>query len=139
VYPVHLNPNVREPVFELLSGIENVFLLEPLGYLDFVALLDRAKFVLTDSGGIQEEAPSLNKPVLLMRSTTERPEGVAMGIATLVGTEVDQIVNGARKLLLNDGRSSESGVMANPFGDGKASQRILEVISSKFLTESKTA
>jgi UDP-N-acetylglucosamine 2-epimerase (non-hydrolysing) len=137
VYPVHLNPNVRGPVFELLSGIENVFLLEPLGYLDFVALLDRSKFVLTDSGGIQEEAPSLNKPVLLMRSTTERPEGVAMGIATLVGTEVDQIVNAAGKLLSNDDRSSESRVMANPFGDGKACQRILEVISSKLMTESK--
>ena len=114
-------------------------MLEPLGYLDFVALLDRAKFVLTDSGGIQEEAPSLNKPVLLMRTTTERPEAVAMGTATLVGTEVDQIVNGARKLLSNDDRSKESGVMANPFGDGKASQRILEVISSKLLADPETS
>ncbi len=139
VYPVHLNPNVREPVFELLSGIKNVFLLEPLGYLDFVALLDRAKFVLTDSGGIQEEAPSLNKPVLLMRTTTERPEAVATGTATLVGTEVDQIVNGARKLLSYDDRSKESGVLANPFGDGKASRRILEVISSKLLAEPETS
>lgn len=129
VYPVHLNPRVREPVFRLLSGIDNVFLLEPLSYLSFVALLDRSKFVLTDSGGIQEEAPTLNKPVLVMRNTTERPEGVEAGTAKLVGTEVEQIVNEARILFAN-GASSTSTEQANPFGDGYASRRIVQIIAS---------
>jgi UDP-N-acetylglucosamine 2-epimerase (non-hydrolysing) len=128
VYPVHLNPSVREPVFKLLSGIDNVFLLEPLSYLSFVSLLDRSQFVLTDSGGIQEEAPTLNKPVLVMRNTTERPEGVEAGTAKLVGTEVEQIVNAARTLFANSG-SAASTVQPNPFGDGYASQRIIQIIA----------
>jgi UDP-N-acetylglucosamine 2-epimerase (non-hydrolysing) len=129
VYPVHLNPSVREPVFRLLSGIDNVFLLEPLSYLSFVSLLDRSKFVLTDSGGIQEEAPTLNKPVLVMRNTTERPEGVEAGTAKLVGTEVEHIVTEARKLLAN-GDSTGSTPQVNPFGDGYASQRIVQIIAT---------
>jgi UDP-N-acetylglucosamine 2-epimerase (non-hydrolysing) len=131
VYPVHLNPNVREPVFRLLSGIENVFLLEPLSYLNFVALLNRSKFILTDSGGIQEEAPTLRKTVLVMRNTTERPEAVEAGTAKLIGTEVDQIVNEARNLLSKGDDSGASVFPSNPFGDGMASQRILQIIANK--------
>jgi UDP-N-acetylglucosamine 2-epimerase (non-hydrolysing) len=130
VYPVHLNPNVREPVFRMLSGLNNVFLLEPLSYVDFVALLDRCKFILSDSGGIQEEAPSLGKQVLVMRNTTERPEAVEAGTALLVGTDVDKIVREAERLLSDD-PSPASSLKNNPFGDGKASHRILEIIANK--------
>ncbi len=134
VYPVHLNPNVRKPVFELLSNIKNVLLVEPLPYLEFVALMDRAKFILTDSGGIQEEAPSAGKPVLVMRDATERPEAVDSGTAMLVGTDVQKIMTEARRLFAG----SFETLTTNPFGDGKASQRILEVISRKLLRESET-
>jgi UDP-N-acetylglucosamine 2-epimerase (non-hydrolysing) len=133
VYPVHLNPNVRKPVFELLSNIKNVLLLEPLPYPEFVALMDRAKFILTDSGGIQEEAPSASKPVLVMREATERPEAVDSGTTTLVGTDVQKIMTEARRLFAG----SFETLTTNPFGDGKASQRILEVISRKLFTESE--
>jgi len=101
VYPVHLNPNVRKPVFDMLSGHDNIHVIEPLSYLPFVALMARAKIILTDSGGIQEEAPSLGKPVLVMRDTTERPEGVEAGIAKLVGTDVACIVDSVAELLNN--------------------------------------
>ena len=136
VYPVHLNPNVREPVFRLLSGIENVFLLEPLTYLSFVNLLDRSKFILTDSGGIQEEAPTLGKPVLVMRNTTERPEAIEAGTARLVGTEVDQIVSEAQKLLSNDDDADAQVLPSNPFGDGKASERIVQIIADTLQVDS---
>jgi UDP-N-acetylglucosamine 2-epimerase (non-hydrolysing) len=135
VYPVHLNPNVREPVFQRLSSIDNVFLLKPLSYLQFVDLLDRSRLILTDSGGIQEEAPTLGKPVLVMRNTTERPEAVEAGTAQLVGTETDQIVRKARSLLLDDYSCRAAAIQANPFGDGLASQRITEIIASKFHLE----
>lgn len=131
VYPVHLNPNVREPVFRMLNGLGNVFLLEPLSYVDFVALLDRCKFVLSDSGGIQEEAPSLGKQVLVMRNTTERPEAVEAGTSLLVGTDVGRIVREAEILLSAADSSIGSAIKSNPFGDGKASQRILEIIASE--------
>ena len=130
VYPVHLNPNVRKPVFDLLGSVANVFLLEPLGYLDFIALANRSKFIMTDSGGIQEEAPTLKKQVLLMRDTTERPEGVEAGTATLVGTDMHKIVSEARKLLADD-HAPRVAIGPNPFGDGQASQRILQIIQSE--------
>jgi UDP-N-acetylglucosamine 2-epimerase (non-hydrolysing) len=130
VYPVHLNPNVQGPVFQLLKGIDNVFLLPPLDYLSFVALLDRSKFIMTDSGGIQEEAPSLGKPVLVMRNTTERPEAVKAGTAVMVGTDVEQIVLTAGKFLSNNNHNHR-GEFTNPFGDGLASRRIVQIIESK--------
>jgi UDP-N-acetylglucosamine 2-epimerase (non-hydrolysing) len=124
VYPVHLNPNVREPVNRLLSGIGNVHLIEPLDYLPFVYLMTRSTVILTDSGGIQEEAPSLGKPVLVMRDTTERPEAVDAGTVRLVGTDIDAIVTGVR-LLLDDPREYDRMSFAhNPYGDGQACSRI---------------
>lgn len=124
LYPVHLNPNVREPVNRLLQGINNVHLIEPLDYLPFVYLMNRAHIILTDSGGIQEEAPSLGKPVLVMRDTTERPEAVDAGTVKLVGTEVAAIRNGL-ETLLNDERAYTVMARAhNPYGDGRACERI---------------
>src|SRR5690554_1922608 len=124
LYPVHLNPNVREPVNRLLQGINNVHLIEPLDYLPFVYLMNRAHIILTDSGGIQEEAPSLGKPVLVMRDTTERPEAVDAGTVKLVGTEVAAIRNGL-ETLLNDERAYTAMARAhNPYGDGRACERI---------------
>lgn len=130
VYPVHLNPNVREPVQRLLSGIGNVHLIEPLDYLPFVYLMSRATVILTDSGGIQEEAPSLGKPVLVMRDTTERPEAVEAGTVRLVGTCAQSIVEGV-SLLLDDRNEYERMSFAhNPYGDGHACDRIAEVLAS---------
>ena len=130
VYPVHLNPNVREPVFRLLSDASNVHLIEPQDYLPFVYLMSRSTLVLTDSGGIQEEAPSLGKPVLVMRDTTERPEAVAAGTVKLVGTDVKKIVAEVSRLL-NERQYYDSMSFAhNPYGDGKACQRIIDVIKS---------
>lgn len=128
VYPVHLNPNVREPVFQLLSNKVNVHLIDPVGYLPFVALMNRAKVILTDSGGVQEEAPSLGKPVLVMRDTTERPEAVAMGTARLVGTDVDAIVSGVSTLMTDRAAYEQMANAVNPYGDGRASQRIVAAI-----------
>ncbi|MCA4962041.1 non-hydrolyzing UDP-N-acetylglucosamine 2-epimerase [Pseudomonas sp. Y24-6] len=125
VYPVHLNPNVREPVNRLLTGIDNVHLIEPLDYLPFVYLMSRAYIILTDSGGIQEEAPSLGKPVLVMRDTTERPEAVAAGTVKLVGTETANIVRELNHLLSNNMAYRTMSVAHNPYGDGDACQRIL--------------
>jgi UDP-N-acetylglucosamine 2-epimerase (non-hydrolysing) len=128
VYPVHLNPNVREPVFGLLGNMPNIHLIDPLGYLPFVALMNRAKIILTDSGGIQEEAPSLGKPVLVMRDTTERPEAVTAGTVKLVGTDQKKIV-AEMSNLINNPESYESMAMAhNPYGDGRAAERISEVL-----------
>ncbi len=135
VYPVHLNPNVREPVKELLGGRANVHLIEPLSYLPFVSLLDASHLVLTDSGGIQEEAPSLAKPVLVMRDTTERPEAVAAGTARLVGADTARIVSAVTELLTDpDARTRMLGV-TNPYGDGQASARIVGIIETWFATE----
>jgi UDP-N-acetylglucosamine 2-epimerase (non-hydrolysing) len=128
VYPVHLNPNVREPVFRSLGGKENVFLIEPLAYLPFVALLDRCTLALTDSGGVQEEAPSLGKPVLVMRDTTERPEAVAAGVARLVGADAGRIVAEVSTLLTDPAACAAMAGKVNPYGDGRASGRIVSVL-----------
>jgi UDP-N-acetylglucosamine 2-epimerase (non-hydrolysing) len=126
VYPMHLNPNVREPVARILGDIQNVYLIEPLQYLPFVYLMDRSYIILTDSGGIQEEAPSLGKPVLVMRDTTERPEAVSAGTVKLVGTNVKKIVEELDRLLTNPCEYKAMSFAHNPYGDGKACQRILE-------------
>jgi UDP-N-acetylglucosamine 2-epimerase (non-hydrolysing) len=126
LYPVHLNPNVQEPVRRLLSGAANIHLIEPQDYLPFVYLMDRAHIILTDSGGIQEEAPALGKPVLVMRDTTERPEAVEAGTAHLVGTNDQTIVAEARELLDSIEAYEKMARAHNPFGDGRASERIVE-------------
>ena len=128
VYPVHLNPNVREPVNRLLNGIGNVHLIAPLDYLPFVHMMSRAHIILTDSGGIQEEAPSLGKPVLVMRDTTERPEAVSAGTVKLVGTNTVDIVRELNRLLLDTNAYQAMSYAHNPYGDGKACQRILEAL-----------
>ncbi|EJG0480508.1 UDP-N-acetylglucosamine 2-epimerase (non-hydrolyzing) [Vibrio alginolyticus] len=129
VYPMHLNPNVREPVNRILAGISNVHLIEPQQYLPFIYLMNRSHIILTDSGGIQEEAPSLGKPVLVMRETTERPEAVEAGTVKLVGTNVDRIVTGLTTLLQDEQAYKEMSFAHNPYGDGKACQRILDVLA----------
>lgn len=128
VYPVHLNPNVREPVLRLLSGHPNVALIEPLEYQPFVYLMSRAHLILTDSGGIQEEAPSLGKPVLVMRDTTERPEAIAAGTVRLVGTKAETIVREASLLLDSQAAYDAMAFAHNPYGDGKASARIADFL-----------
>ena len=130
LYPVHLNPQVREPVNRILQGIDNVILIEPQDYLPFVYLMDKAYLILTDSGGIQEEAPSLGKPVLVMRDTTERPEAVAAGTVKLVGTDTAAIVDEVTRLL-NDAEAYHTMTRAhNPYGDGQACQRILSALKN---------
>ncbi|ASB51124.1 non-hydrolyzing UDP-N-acetylglucosamine 2-epimerase [Alkalitalea saponilacus] len=128
VYPVHLNPNVQDPVNKSLRDLDNVILIEPLPYESFLWLMNRSKIILTDSGGIQEEAPSLGKPVLVMRETTERPEAVEAGTVKLVGTDVDKIVTGVLELLKNNELYHQMSTSYNPYGDGKASQRIVEFV-----------
>ena len=130
VYPVHLNPNVQQPVRRLLSGRANVRLIAPLDYLPFVAMLDAATLVLTDSGGVQEEAPSLGKPVLVMRDTTERPEAVEAGTVRLVGTDADRIVAEATRLLTDPHAHAAMAAVHNPYGDGKAVGRIVETLAA---------
>jgi UDP-N-acetylglucosamine 2-epimerase (non-hydrolysing) len=127
VYTVHLNPNVSRPVYRRLGGLANVRLVPPLEYLQFVWLLDRCTLVLTDSGGVQEEAPSLGKPVLVMRNTTERPEGIQAGVARLVGTNQDEIASEATKLLTDSNEYELMAQATNPYGDGCAAQRIVAV------------
>lgn len=130
VYPVHLNPNVREPVNRILGDHvrRNVKLLEPLGYLPFVKLMMNADAILTDSGGVQEEAPSLGKPVLVMRDTTERPEAVTAGTVKIVGTRADSIYENVKTLLTNRAAYEAMSAAVNPYGDGKAVGRIMEVL-----------
>jgi len=130
VYPVHLNPNVREPVQRILGELANVHLIEPLDYLPFVYLLERSYLILTDSGGIQEEAPSLGKPVLVLRDTTERPEAVIAGTVKLVGTESKNIVTEANKLLDDKKSYDEMARALNPYGDGKSAMRIAEIVEN---------
>ncbi len=132
IYPVHLNPNVRAPVNRILGGTapSNVHLIEPQDYLSFVALMNRSAVILTDSGGVQEEGPSLGKPVLVMRDTTERPEAVEAGTAKLVGASADTIVAETSVLLRDSTTYAKMANAVNPYGDGKASQRILEVLSN---------
>ncbi len=132
VYPVHLNPQVQEPVNRLLAGVENIHLIEPLDYLPFVYLMSRAHVILTDSGGIQEEAPSLGKPVLVMRDTTERPEAVTAGTVKLVGTDIEKIVSELNMLLTNKAAYEKMSFAHNPYGDGKACQRICDVLATSF-------
>ncbi len=128
VYPVHLNPNVREPVHRLLGALSNVHLIEPLDYLPFIHLMDKSSLILTDSGGIQEEAPSLGKPVLVMRDTTERPEAVAAGTVKLVGTHPGRICAEVERLLDSKQAYDEMARAHNPYGDGQACQRIVHSI-----------
>ncbi|MDK1389769.1 UDP-N-acetylglucosamine 2-epimerase [Ensifer psoraleae] len=132
VYPVHLNPNVREPVGRILNGLPNVHLIEPLEYLPFVYLMTRAHIILTDSGGIQEEAPSLGKPVLVMRETTERPEAVKAGTVKLVGTDAAQIAAGVGQLMNDKSAYDQMAFAHNPYGDGQACFRILSAIQDAF-------
>lgn len=128
VYPVHLNPNVQKPVNELLSHIPNVHLIKPLEYLPFVYLMKCSYFILTDSGGVQEEAPGLGKPVLVMRDTTERPEAVDAGTVKLVGTDVDEIVQSSISLFEDKLIYRQMSEANNPYGDGKATERIINVL-----------
>ncbi|MBD3842737.1 MAG: UDP-N-acetylglucosamine 2-epimerase, partial [Campylobacterales bacterium] len=128
VYPVHLNPNVQKPAKKILSNVPNIHLIEPLQYECFVYLMDKSYFVITDSGGVQEEAPSLGKPVLVLRDTTERPEAVDAGTVRLVGTNKENIILEAAKLI-NDKIAYEKMSRAhNPYGDGNASKRIVEFL-----------
>ncbi len=132
VFSVHKNPRVREVVFPALEGHERVTLLEPVDYPVLIRLIRESHLILTDSGGIQEEAPSLGKPVLVLRRTTERPEGVEAGVAQLVGTDFDTIIESASKLLSDDHAYRQMSRVANPYGDGKAAQRIAEAILHRF-------
>ena len=128
IYPVHLNPNVRKPVFEILSKRENIFLIDPLNYLPFIFLMDKAKIILTDSGGVQEEAPSLGKPVLVMRDTTERPEGVDAGTVKVVGTNKQAIIDATKTLLTNKSEYSKMANAVNPYGDGHSAIMIKDIL-----------
>ncbi|MFB9136401.1 non-hydrolyzing UDP-N-acetylglucosamine 2-epimerase [Vibrio olivae] len=131
IYPVHLNPNVREPVNKKLSGLDNVFLIEPLDYVPFIYIMNRSSILLTDSGGIQEEAPSLGKPVLVMRDTTERPEAVEAGTVKLVGTNIEHIVSEISLLLTNESEYEKMSFSHNPYGDGSASRRICDELAGR--------
>ena len=128
VYPVHLNPNVQKPVYELLSGLDNVFLISPLDYLPFIYAMQHSILLLTDSGGVQEEAPSLGKPVLVMRNTTERPEAVEAGTVKLVGTDAETIVGNVVELLRNKELYKRMSETHNPYGDGQACERIVNAL-----------
>jgi UDP-N-acetylglucosamine 2-epimerase (non-hydrolysing) len=129
VYPVHLNPNVRGPVNRILGGHERIRLLDPLSYEKFIWLMDRALIVVTDSGGVQEEAPSLGKPVLVTRETTERPEGIEAGNAKLVGTQRDTIIRELTKLIINPNNRIKMSKAQNPYGDGHAAQKIVDILA----------
>ena len=129
VYPVHLNPKVQEPVNRILAHIENVLLIEPMAYQDFIWMMNRCKIIITDSGGVQEEAPSLGKPVLVMRDTTERPEAVEAGTVVLVGTDKERIIKETLDLLQNTERFEKMSKLHNPYGDGKACERIVDFIA----------
>ena len=134
VYPVHLNPNVQKPVKSILKDSSNIFLVAPLEYERFVYLISKSHLVLTDSGGIQEEAPSLGKPVLVLRDTTERPEGLTAGVVRLVGTEKENIINNTLDLLDNKKLYKKMSTAANPYGDGLAGRRIVEIMSEEIAT-----
>jgi UDP-N-acetylglucosamine 2-epimerase len=129
IYPVHLNPNVRKPVYEHLAGRPNIHLIEPMEYLPFVGLMDRADIIVTDSGGIQEEAPSLGKPVLVTREHTERPEAVSAGTVRLVGTDRTRIVREVHRLLDSSEHYNSMAMAHNPYGDGQAASRIVDFLA----------
>ena len=133
VYPVHLNPNVQKPVKELLSGIDNVHLIAPLQYEQFITMMDRSYFIITDSGGVQEEAPSLGKPVLVMRDTTERPEALEAGTVKLVGTDTDLIIAEAQKLIDDPAAYEAMSCASNPYGDGEACKKIVDFLASRLM------
>ncbi|WP_126245702.1 non-hydrolyzing UDP-N-acetylglucosamine 2-epimerase [Chitinophaga rhizosphaerae] len=142
IYPVHLNPNVREPVFSLLGSHPQIHLIDPLTYPAFVWLMDKATIIITDSGGIQEEAPSLGKPVLVLRDTTERPEAVDAGTVILVGTDKAKIVAEALNLIQNEERYKKMSILHNPYGDGKSSATIvhyLKTLNGEILAEPSLA
>ena len=129
IYPVHLNPNVKKPVYEILSDVKNIKLIDPLAYPAFVWLMNQSYMIITDSGGVQEEAPSLGKPVLVMRDTTERPEAVDAGTVILVGTDKEKIITEANNLLNDNIRYQKMSALHNPYGDGKACERIVNFIN----------
>lgn len=133
VYPVHLNPNVQEPVNRILAGHERIALIKPLSYEDFIWFMDKSFFVLSDSGGVQEEAPSLSKPVLVMRDTTERPEGVEAGTCELVGTDAAKIMSSASRLLDDGEEYRRRAMLKNPYGDGTACLKIKEILEKAFV------
>jgi UDP-N-acetylglucosamine 2-epimerase len=126
VFPVHLNPKILSPVKNLLEGVPNIHLLQPLSYPSFVWIMDQSKLILSDSGGIQEEAPSLGKPVLVLRENTERPEAVKEGTVILVGTDEDKIFFTTRALLTNSEMYDQMSKKNNPYGDGKTTKRIIQ-------------
>ncbi len=128
VYPVHLNPNVQKPVKEMLFDVQNIYLMEPLQYESFIYMMSKSYFIITDSGGVQEEAPSLGKPVLVMRDTTERPEALEAGTVKLVGTDSKTIINEAQRLLDDENEYTKMSGAHNPYGDGKTSQRIVNFV-----------
>jgi UDP-N-acetylglucosamine 2-epimerase (non-hydrolysing) len=131
VYPVHLNPRVREPVLRILGTHPRIRLTEPLDYPSFIWLMDRAEIILTDSGGVQEKAPSLGKPVLVMRETTELPEGVAAGNAILIGVQKERIVEGLTELIQDPARCANKAGLNNPHGDRNAARRIVEILAQR--------
>ncbi|HEX6544465.1 MAG TPA: UDP-N-acetylglucosamine 2-epimerase (non-hydrolyzing), partial [Ktedonobacterales bacterium] len=133
VYPVHLNPNVRQPVGDILSSVSNVSLIEPLDYFWLVQLMKRSTLILTDSGGIQEEAPSFGIPVLVLRETTERPEGIEVGVVKLVGTDRERIVSEAQRLMTDREAYAAMASPANPYGDGHAAERIVAALREKLV------
>lgn len=135
VYPVHLNPNVQNPVNQILSDTPNVHLVKPLGYESFIYLMSQSQIIVTDSGGVQEEAPSLGKPVLVMRETTERPEAVEAGTVKMVGTDPEKIISQAQKLIEDKEVYSQMAQAHNPYGDGKACQRIVEFVIERLSTK----
>ena len=130
VYPMHMNPNVRKPVNEILGGLSNVHLIEPLDYLSFLYMMRQSYLIMTDSGGVQEEAPSLGKPVIVMRDTTERPEAVEAGTVILAGTETDAMASAAERLLDDRDFYDKMARAVNPYGDGLASRRIAELVAT---------
>ncbi len=131
IYPVHLNPHVQQPVYKILGELENIHLIEPLSYPAFVWLMNKSYLIITDSGGIQEEAPSLGKPVLVMRSTTERPEALAAGTVILVGSDKEKIIFECNRLLQDKEKYHQMSALHNPYGEGKASEKILEFMKSR--------
>lgn len=132
IYPVHLNPQVQKPVYEILSGVENIKLIDPLSYPAFVWLMNKSYLIITDSGGVQEEAPSLGKPVLVMRDTTERPEAVNAGTVILVGTDTEKIISETSKLLSDKKIYQDMSALHNPYGDGLASKRIVDFFKKMY-------
>lgn len=136
VYPMHMNPNVRKPVNEILGGLSNVHLIEPLDYLSFLYMMRQSYLIMTDSGGVQEEAPSLGKPVIVMRDTTERPEAVDAGTVILAGTETESMASAAERLLDDSAFYDKMAHAVNPYGDGKAAARIAEIVATGRLSDS---